>query len=183
MLSGRGDVSTPLNLSRQTHCSLRKTAAFRSRTGASRSSGLIRVGVQVQTFNSRMCQLVLGAGAMSVAGLKSITAKHLALSAQGAGAVRALHPVLWAVLTEHVPQSRRALLVPDFARLMQVQLAQCFRLHSTLLCCADHADTRTSSSARCLTVRPQTCLTWVLDPWYDIRERPKWSTGRDGAPQ
>ena len=76
---------------------------------------------RAQTFNSRMCQLVLGAGAMTVAGLKSITAKHLALSAQGAGAVRALHPILLAVLTEHVPQSRRALLVPDFARLLQAR--------------------------------------------------------------
>ena len=81
-----------------------------------------------------MCQLVLGAGAMSVAGLKSITAKHLALSAQGAGAVRALHPVLWAVLTEHVPQSRRALLVPDFARLMQVGLNCGFQNFAKLNC-------------------------------------------------
>ena len=77
-----------------------------------------------QTFNSRTCQLVLGAGAMSVAGLKSITAKHLALSAQGAGAVRALHPVLWTVLLEHVPHSRRALLVPDFDRLLQARTAR-----------------------------------------------------------
>ncbi len=92
----------------------------------------------MQTFNSRMCQLVLGAGAMSVAGLKSITAKHLALSAQGAGAVRALHPVLWPVLTEHVPQSRRALLVPDFARLMQVRLAANFLASHHCFCCADH---------------------------------------------
>ncbi len=40
-----------------------------------------------QVFNSRMCQLVLGAGAMATAGLRSITAKHLALSAQAAGAL------------------------------------------------------------------------------------------------
>jgi Vps54-like protein len=39
-----------------------------------------------QVLNSRMCQLVLGAGAMASAGLRSITAKHLALSAQAAGA-------------------------------------------------------------------------------------------------
>jgi Vps54-like protein len=49
-----------------------------------------RVGVdsvhRPQVFNSRMCQLVLGAGAMATAGLRSITAKHLALSAQAAGA-------------------------------------------------------------------------------------------------
>lgn len=33
-------------------------------------------------FNSRVCQLVLGAGAMHLAGLKSITATHLALAFQ-----------------------------------------------------------------------------------------------------
>ena len=71
---------------------------------------------------------------MNVAGLKSITAKHLALSAQAAGAVRALHPVLWAVLTEHVPQSRRALLVPDFDRLLQARHRLAL-IHIKTLCC------------------------------------------------
>ncbi|XP_050114806.1 vacuolar protein sorting-associated protein 54, chloroplastic-like isoform X3 [Malus sylvestris] len=33
-------------------------------------------------FNTRTCQLVLGAGAMQVSGLKSITSKHLALASQ-----------------------------------------------------------------------------------------------------
>lgn len=31
----------------------------------------------LQSFNSRTCQVVLGAGAMRSAGLKNITAKHL----------------------------------------------------------------------------------------------------------
>lgn len=34
----------------------------------------------LMTFNSRTCQLVLGAGAMRSAGLKHITAKHLGSS-------------------------------------------------------------------------------------------------------
>lgn len=33
--------------------------------------------VPFQSFNSRTCQVVLGAGAMRSAGLKNITAKHL----------------------------------------------------------------------------------------------------------
>jgi hypothetical protein len=39
----------------------------------------------LKLFNSRTCQLVLGAGAMHLAGLKSINAKHLALSTQCLG--------------------------------------------------------------------------------------------------
>ena len=67
-----------------------------------------------------MCQLVLGAGAMTAAGLRSITAKHLALSAQAAGSLIALHPLLRSALAAPVPHARRALLSPEFDRLLQV---------------------------------------------------------------
>lgn len=89
---------------------------------------------RLQTFNSRTCQLVLGAGAMAAAGLKSITAKHLAMSAQAAGAARALLAPLRALLAAHVPPSRRALLVPEFDHLLQVRQ------------CAESAGTKTYRS-------------------------------------
>ncbi|XP_031273635.1 vacuolar protein sorting-associated protein 54, chloroplastic isoform X2 [Pistacia vera] len=41
-----------------------------------------RVVEILKFFNTRTCQLVLGAGAMQVSGLKSITSKHLALASQ-----------------------------------------------------------------------------------------------------
>ncbi|CAM6025253.1 unnamed protein product, partial [Sphagnum balticum] len=41
-----------------------------------------RVAEILKLYNSRSCQLVLGAGAMQVSGLKSITTKHLALASQ-----------------------------------------------------------------------------------------------------
>jgi vacuolar protein sorting-associated protein 54 len=41
-----------------------------------------RVVEILKLFNTRTCQLVLGAGAMQVSGLKSITSKHLALASQ-----------------------------------------------------------------------------------------------------
>ena len=44
----------------------------------------------LKTFNSRMCQVVLGAGAMRFAGLKTITVKHLALASQSLSIVIAL---------------------------------------------------------------------------------------------
>lgn len=71
-------------------------------------------------FNSRTCQLVLGAGAMQVAGLKSITAKHLALSCQCIGALIELHPALAAALGCHLPVSRVALLGPELGLVLQV---------------------------------------------------------------
>uniref|UniRef100_A0A182NTX3 Vacuolar protein sorting-associated protein 54 n=1 Tax=Anopheles dirus TaxID=7168 RepID=A0A182NTX3_9DIPT len=55
----------------------------------------------LRTFNSRCCQLVLGAGALHVAGLKTITSSNLALVS------RALELVLW--LLPHVKRHFRAL--------------------------------------------------------------------------
>jgi Vps54-like protein len=57
---------------------------------------------------------------MQVAGLKSITAKHLALASQCLGALINLHPMLRAIHTAPLPHSRKALLVPEFDRVLQV---------------------------------------------------------------
>ncbi|KAH8494769.1 hypothetical protein H0E87_021251 [Populus deltoides] len=53
-----------------------------------------RVVEILKFFNTRTCQLILGAGAMQVSGLKSITSKHLALASQVIGFVHAIIPVL-----------------------------------------------------------------------------------------
>ncbi|XP_053672696.1 vacuolar protein sorting-associated protein 54 [Anopheles nili] len=58
----------------------------------------------LRMFNSRCCQLVLGAGALHVAGLKTITSSNLALVS------RALELVLW--LLPHVKRHFRSLDVP-----------------------------------------------------------------------
>lgn len=67
-----------------------------------------------------MCQLVLGAGAMQVSGLRSITAKHLALSSQCVSACMTLHPLLRPLLTATLPTPRLGLILPEFDRLLQV---------------------------------------------------------------
>ena len=77
----------------------------------------------MQVFNSRMCQLVLGAGAMQVSGLRSITAKHLALSSQCLSVFMALHPLLKSLFTASLPAPQRGLLLPELDRLLQVCLA------------------------------------------------------------
>ena len=67
-----------------------------------------------------MCQLVLGAGAMQVSGLRSITAKHLALSSQCLSACMALHPLLRPLLTATLPTPRLGLILPEVVRLLPV---------------------------------------------------------------
>ncbi|XP_038882116.1 vacuolar protein sorting-associated protein 54, chloroplastic isoform X2 [Benincasa hispida] len=52
-----------------------------------------RVVEILKFFNTRTCQLVLGAGAMQVSGLKSITSKHLALASQVISFTFAIIPV------------------------------------------------------------------------------------------
>lgn len=43
---------------------------------------LVKVLLSLQHFNSRSCQLVLGAGALQVVGLKTITTKNLGTDPQ-----------------------------------------------------------------------------------------------------
>ncbi|KAK9830219.1 hypothetical protein WJX72_010418 [[Myrmecia] bisecta] len=92
-----------------------------------------RVVELLKVFNSRTCQLVLGAGAMQVAGLKSITAKHLALSCQCLGALITLHPRLCAAFTAGVAQPRRSLLLPEFDRVLQDLTIHRGEIHSKLV--------------------------------------------------
>jgi hypothetical protein len=55
-----------------------------------------------------------------VSGLKSITAKHLAVSCQCLSAFVALHPALAAAFCDGLPPPRAAMLAADFARALQV---------------------------------------------------------------
>ncbi|KAI8072970.1 Vps54-like protein-domain-containing protein [Gongronella butleri] len=64
----------------------------------------------LKLFNSRVCQVILGAGAMRSAGLKNISAKHLALASQSIGVMVALTPALKTCMTKYVPEKHRVLL-------------------------------------------------------------------------
>jgi hypothetical protein len=76
----------------------------------------------LKVFNSQTAALVLGAGAMRTAGLRSISAKQLALSCQAVAMLATLLPLLRAGSLALVSQPRRALLIPEFDRLLQVNL-------------------------------------------------------------
>ncbi|OJD33450.1 garp complex component [Diplodia corticola] len=55
----------------------------------------------LRTFQSRTCQLILGAGAKESAGLKSITTKHLALASQALNFIITLIPYLREFIRRH----------------------------------------------------------------------------------
>lgn len=61
-------------------------------------------------YNSRSCQLVLGAGAMHLVGLKAITAKHLALSSQCLGLIIASLPAMCNALQERLNSKHHRML-------------------------------------------------------------------------
>ncbi|XP_028755196.1 vacuolar protein sorting-associated protein 54, chloroplastic isoform X1 [Neltuma alba] len=83
-----------------------------------------RVVEILKFFNTRTCQLVLGAGAMQVSGLKSITSKHLALASQVISFIYAIIPEIRQVLFLKVPETRKALLLLEIDR-----VAQDYKIH------------------------------------------------------
>lgn len=79
-----------------------------------------RVVELLRTFNSRTCQLILGAGAMQVSGLRSISVKHLAIACHSVRAMLALYPALQAVFVNPVlPLPRRNMIGDEYARTLQ----------------------------------------------------------------
>eukprot|EP00744_Colponema_vietnamica_P010800 GILI01015224.1.p1 GENE.GILI01015224.1~~GILI01015224.1.p1 ORF type:complete len:745 (+),score=193.26 GILI01015224.1:290-2236(+) len=72
---------------------------------------LLKLVGLINRFNSRAKQLVLTAGAIGTAGLKSITSKHLALSSQSVGLVMKLIPTLKAILSQYIPAGHRSALL------------------------------------------------------------------------
>ncbi|KAK1266372.1 hypothetical protein QJS04_geneDACA000203 [Acorus gramineus] len=96
-----------------------------SKSLPSLSSEVVHRVVEIlKLFNTRTCQLVLGAGAMQVSGLKSITSKHLALASQVISFIYAIIPDIRHIIFQKLPDSRKALLQSEIDR-----VAQDFRIH------------------------------------------------------
>lgn len=70
----------------------------------------------LKQFNSRVCQVVLGAGAMRSAGLKNITAKHLALASQTLSIFISLIPYVREALRRHL-NSKQSVMLVEFDKL------------------------------------------------------------------
>lgn len=67
----------------------------------------------LKLFTSRLCQLILGAGATRSAGLKNITTKHLALASQALSFIIALIPYIREFVRRHPTQSNTILIEFD----------------------------------------------------------------------
>jgi len=63
----------------------------------------------IKLFNSRLCQLILGAGAMHSAGLKNINTKHLAIASQTLSFIIAILPYLRECARRHAIGSKSTL--------------------------------------------------------------------------
>nr|CAD2147846.1 unnamed protein product [Meloidogyne enterolobii] len=61
----------------------------------------------LKLFNSRTCQLILGAGARQLVGLKSINVKHLALASRSLQLIAQFIPTLKQSFVEHLPVERQ----------------------------------------------------------------------------
>ncbi|RAL53526.1 hypothetical protein DM860_015563 [Cuscuta australis] len=92
-----------------------------------------RVAEILKFFNTRTCQLVLGAGAMQVSGLKSITSKHLALASQVISFTYAIIPEIKKVLFLKVPETRKGLLMLEIDRVAQDYKVHRDEIHSKLV--------------------------------------------------
>ncbi|KAJ3993958.1 vacuolar protein sorting-associated protein 54 [Lentinula boryana] len=86
----------------------------------------------LKAFNSRTCQVVLGAGAMRSAGLKNITAKHLALASQSLSIMIALVPYIRETFRRHL-NSKQAVILIEFDKLKRDYQEHQHEIHAKLI--------------------------------------------------
>ncbi|KAI0313659.1 Vps54-like protein-domain-containing protein [Amylostereum chailletii] len=86
----------------------------------------------LKAFNSRTCQVVLGAGAMRSAGLKNITAKHLALASQSLSIMIALIPYVRETFRRHL-NSKQAVMLVEFDKLKRDYQEHQNEIHAKLV--------------------------------------------------
>lgn len=86
----------------------------------------------LKAFNSRTCQVVLGAGAMRSAGLKNITAKHLALASQSLSIMIALIPYVRETFRRHLSPTQAVMLI-EFDKLKRDFQEHQSEIHSKLI--------------------------------------------------
>jgi len=73
----------------------------------------------VTTYNSRSCELILGAGAMHQVGLKRIQAKHLCLSSRCVYLLVQIIPRIENVLVDKLPRMQRSLIQQSLSRMVK----------------------------------------------------------------
>lgn len=86
----------------------------------------------LKAFNSRTCQVVLGAGAMRSAGLKNITAKHLALASQSLSIMISLIPYVRETIRRHLTTTQ-AVMLTEFDKLRRDYQEHQYEIHAKLV--------------------------------------------------
>ncbi|KAF8891227.1 Vps54-like protein-domain-containing protein [Infundibulicybe gibba] len=86
----------------------------------------------LKSFNSRTCQVVLGAGALKSAGLKNITARHLALASQSLSIMFELIPYVRETFRRHLSPKQAVMLV-EFDKLKRDYQEHQNEIHSKLI--------------------------------------------------
>ncbi|KAI0362663.1 Vps54-domain-containing protein [Trametes cingulata] len=96
------------------------------------TDSMSRVIELLKSFNSRTCQVVLGAGAMRSAGLKNITAKHLALASQSLAIMISLIPYIRETFRRHLSQKQAVMLI-EFDKLKRDYQEHQNEIHAKLI--------------------------------------------------
>jgi hypothetical protein len=91
-----------------------------------------RVVEFLKAFNSQTCQVILGAGAMRSAGLKNITAKHLALASQSLSIVIALILYMRKTFRRHLSPKQAVMLI-EFDKLKRDYQEHQNEIHAKLI--------------------------------------------------
>ena len=85
----------------------------------------------IKMFNSRLCQLILGAGAMHSAGLKNINTKHLAIASQTLSFIIAILPYIRECARRHATGNKPA--VGEFDNVKRLLQDQQVSIHEKLI--------------------------------------------------
>ncbi|KAL8286138.1 hypothetical protein RQP46_004626 [Phenoliferia psychrophenolica] len=96
------------------------------------TDAMSKVVEYMKSFNSRTCQVVLGAGAMRSAGLKNITAKHLALASQALSIMISLIPYIRETLRRHL-NPKQAVMLVEFDKLKRDYQEHQNEIHAKLV--------------------------------------------------
>ncbi|GAC97411.1 retrograde transport, endosome to Golgi-related protein [Pseudozyma hubeiensis SY62] len=96
------------------------------------TEAMARVVEFLKQFNSRTCQVVLGAGAMRSAGLKNITAKHLALASQSLSIMISLIPYIRETVRRHL-SPKQAVMLTEFDKLRRDFQEHQYEIHAKLV--------------------------------------------------
>lgn len=86
----------------------------------------------IKLFNSRLCQLILGAGAIHSAGLKNINTKHLAIASQTLSFIIAILPYIRECARRRIAHATNKSAIPEFDNVKRLLQDQQVSIHDKL---------------------------------------------------